>query len=68
MKDWDDPDRFRFFNEMKRKQQERLDRWKDDAEERKKFILRCASGGGMRHVKSRAKRADISLPKMSWDK
>jgi hypothetical protein len=67
MKDWDDPDRFRFFHEMKRREAERMERW-NDVEERKKFILRCASGGGMRHVKSRAKRANVSLVKMSWDK
>jgi hypothetical protein len=49
---------------MRRQERERLERF--HGEERKRFILRCASGGGMRHVKSRAKRKKITLPSLSF--
>lgn len=65
--DKDDPSRFEFFARLKRAQKERLERFGNDAEERKRFILRCASGGGMQS-KMRRERIKVNLPKMSWDK
>ena len=62
-KDPDDPTRFEFFNMMKRRQAERLERMKS-VEEQKRFILRCASNGGMQH-QSRRKNMKVSLPKLS---
>lgn len=58
----DDPDRFRFFATMKRAERERLARFV--GEERIRFMLRCASGGGMQHAGRRSKK--ISLPSFSW--
>ena len=49
---------------MRRQERERLARF--DGEERKRFMLRCASGGGMQHHSRR--KIKVSLPKMSWDK
>ena len=53
-----------FFGRMKRAQRERLERFK--GEERKRFMLRCASGGGMRHASKR--KVAVTLPKMSLEK
>ena len=63
MKDRDDPDRFKFFATMRRAERERLSRFV--GEERKRFILRCASGGGMQNADRRKQK--ISLPTFSWD-
>lgn len=52
-----------FFGRLKRAQRERLERFK--GEERKRFMLRCASGGGMRHASKR--KVVVTLPKMSWE-
>ena len=64
MRERDDPDRFKFFATMKRAERERLARFV--GEERVRFMLRCASGGGMQHA-SRKKR-EITLPRFSWDR
>lgn len=60
-KDPDDPTRFEFFNRMKKAQAERLKRM-EDVEHRKRWVLACASGGGMRHHS--VKKAKITLPKL----
>jgi hypothetical protein len=54
-----DPEIFRII--MKRQERERLERF--NGEERKRFILRCASNGGMQHH-SRRKRK-VTLPTLS---
>lgn len=64
-KDPDDPSRFEFFRRMKQSEAERLERL-ETIEEKKRFVLRCASGGGMRHKST--KNPKVSLPKMSWEK
>lgn len=66
--DRDDPSRFRFFETMKRAERERLERFYGDVEEKKRWMLRCASGGGMRHHTTRKKAKAVTLPVMSWDK
>ena len=63
----DDPSRFAFFERIKRAERERLERMGDDVEERKRWMLKCASGGGMQHH-SRKKNVKVSLAKMSWEK
>lgn len=49
---------------MRRQERERLERF--DGEERKRFMLRCASGGGMQHH-SRRKRK-VTLPTLAFMK
>ena len=66
MADRDDPDRFRFFNEMKRREAERLERFYNNSEERKRWMLKVATGGGMNGNGRRKK--PVTLPKMSWEK
>lgn len=56
-------ERIGFFTNVKRMEAERLERWHNDVEERKRFILRCASNGGMRHVST--KKVKVTLPKLS---
>ena len=63
MTDRDDPTRFKFFNEMKRRESERLKRFHGDTEERKRWMLKVASGGGM-NGKGR-RRVPVTLPKLS---
>lgn len=64
--DRDDPSRFRFFETMKRAQAERMERIYGDVEEKKRWMLRCATGGGMRHHSKR--RPKITLPTLSWER
>lgn len=47
---------------MRRQERERLARF--EGEERKRFMLRCASGGGMQHHSRRKKK--ITLPTLSF--
>lgn len=53
-----------FYVIMRRKEKERLDRF--HGEERKRFMLRCASSGGMRHHSKRKQK--ITLPTLSFMK
>lgn len=66
--DQDDPSRFKFFANMKRAERERLERYHGDVEERKRWILRCASGGGMQNVKRRNAMKKITVAPLSWTK
>lgn len=50
-----------FFARLNRAQRERLERF--HGEERKRFMLRCASNGGMRHHSTR--KIKITLPKIT---
>ena len=59
------PEEYRFFSTMKRAERERLDRYYSDPEFRKRFMLRCASGGAMR---GHTKPPKVSLPKLSFMK
>lgn len=49
---------------MRRQERERLERF--DGEERKRFMLRCASGGGMQHHSRRKQK--VTLPTLSFMK
>lgn len=53
-----------FIAIMSQQEKKRMDRF--HGEERKRFILRCASNGGMRHHTTR--KVKVTLPKMSWEK
>lgn len=55
--------RARYFENAKRIEGERLARMETDPEYRKRFMLKCASGGFGRNAKPK-----ITLAKMSWDK
>ena len=57
--------RARYFENAKRIEGERLARLENDPEYRKRFILKCASGGFGRGSTPKAK---VTLAKMSWDK
>lgn len=51
-----------FYAIMRRQERKRMDRF--TGEERKRFMLRCASNGGMQHHSRRKKK--ITLPKLSF--
>ena len=55
--------RARYFENAKRIEGERMARLETDPEYRKRFILKCASGGFGRNAKPK-----VTLAKMSWDK
>lgn len=57
--------RARYFENAKRIEGERMARMENDPEYRKRFILKCASGGFGRGSTPKAK---VTLAKMSWDK
>lgn len=57
--------RANYFENAKRIEGERLARLESDPEYRKRFMLKCASGGFGRGSTPKAK---VTLAKMSWDK
>jgi vacuolar-type H+-ATPase subunit E/Vma4 len=54
--------RTRYFENARRIENERINKLESDPEYKKRFILKCASGGFGRNGKPK-----ITLAKMSWD-